>query len=127
MRRTQLKFLQHSEKYFLNILKSNQIWIVFTPFQLIWHQAEFRLVPNQSENGKCNLISVWFNNIRKIFHSVSHSRQFKDEYWTRNIFFDLEEQPKKIDFKFFEKYFSAWTLSSFQRRIMNAQFIFKDE
>ena len=30
-------------------------------FQWIWNQTEVRLVPNQSENGAYNLISVRFN------------------------------------------------------------------
>ena len=34
------------------LVKSNQIWIVVTPFWLIWFEAEFCLVPYQSE--KCN-------------------------------------------------------------------------
>ena len=37
-----------------DIYQQNQI--VFTIFQLIWNQTDVRLVPNQSENGKYNLI-----------------------------------------------------------------------
>ena len=29
----------------------------------VYDQTDFRLVPNQSENGKYNPISVWFNEI----------------------------------------------------------------
>ena len=36
----------HTEKYFLNLVKLNQIWTVFTIFRLIWHQKDVRLVPN---------------------------------------------------------------------------------
>ena len=44
-------------------------------YWLIWNQTDVRLVPNQSENGKYNLISVWFNKISlcvrtKLFNSV---------------------------------------------------------
>ena len=35
-----------------------QIWIVITIFRLIWNRTDVRLVPNQSENGKYNLISL---------------------------------------------------------------------
>ena len=42
----------HTEKSFLNHVKSNQICIVITFLRSIWHQTEFRLVLNQSE--KCN-------------------------------------------------------------------------
>ena len=34
---------------FLNIINRNQILITITVFRLIRHQAEFQLVPNQSE------------------------------------------------------------------------------
>ena len=44
--------------------------MVFTIFPLIWFQTEVRLDPNQSENGKYNLISVWFNKILKGFLCV---------------------------------------------------------
>ena len=56
----------HTEKYFLNRVKSNQNQIVFTIFPLIWNQTELYLVPNQSENVNYNLIMIWFNNIQKI-------------------------------------------------------------
>ena len=39
----------HAEKYILNPVKSNQIWIVITISWLIWYQMESRLVPYQSE------------------------------------------------------------------------------
>ena len=45
------------EKSFLNLAKSTGNQIVLTIFQLIWIQTDFRLDPNQSENGKYNLIS----------------------------------------------------------------------
>ena len=53
----------HTEKSFRNLVKSNRNQIVFTIFRLIWNQ----MVPNQSENGKWNLISVWFNKITERF------------------------------------------------------------
>ena len=46
-----------------NLIESTWIQIVFTIFRLIWNQTNFRLVPNQSENGEYNLISGWLNNI----------------------------------------------------------------
>ena len=48
----------HTEKYFRNLIKSIRNQIVFTIFRLIWHQTDVCLVPNQSENGEYNLISV---------------------------------------------------------------------
>ena len=46
-------------KYFRNLIKSNQNQIVFTMHRLIWYQTDASgCVPNQSENGKYNLISV---------------------------------------------------------------------
>ena len=60
-----------TEKYFRNLIKSTRNQIVFTLFQSIWIQTNFRLDPNQSENGKYNLISGWFNKISKKFHCVS--------------------------------------------------------
>ena len=46
----------HTVKYFRNLIKSTQNQIVFTIFRLIWNQTDVRLVPNQLENGKYNLI-----------------------------------------------------------------------
>ena len=60
----------HTEKHFQNLIKSTRNQIVFTIFRLIWIQTEDRLDPNQSENGKYNLISGWFNKISKIFLCV---------------------------------------------------------
>ena len=37
---------------------------------MIWIQTDFRFDSNQSENGKSNLISGWFNKIQKIFLCV---------------------------------------------------------
>ena len=34
----------HKKKYYLNFVKSNQIWIVSILFRLIWHQTELCLV-----------------------------------------------------------------------------------
>jgi len=51
----------HTEKSFPNLIKSNMNRIVFTVHRLIWNQMDVRFVPNQSENGKYNLISVLFN------------------------------------------------------------------
>ena len=51
-------------------MKSNRNQIAFTIFRLIGNQTDARLVPNQSENGKYNLISGWFNKIPKSFLCV---------------------------------------------------------
>ena len=48
-----------------NLIKSNRNQIVFTICRLIWNQTGVRLVPNQSKNGKYNLISDLFNKISK--------------------------------------------------------------
>ena len=54
-----------------NLIKSNRNQIVYTIFRLIWNKNQrVRLDSNQSENGKCNLISVWFNKILKMFPCV---------------------------------------------------------
>ena len=47
----------HTEKSFRNLNKSNRNQIVFIMHRLIWNKTDVRLVPNQSENGKYNLIS----------------------------------------------------------------------
>ena len=47
----------HTEKYFRNLIESTRNQIVFTIFRLVWIKTEVRLDPNQSENGKYNLIS----------------------------------------------------------------------
>ena len=46
-----------------NLIKSNRNQNAFSIFRLICNQTDVRLVPNQSKNGKYNLISVWFNKI----------------------------------------------------------------
>ena len=56
---TQNKYIQKLK----NCMKSNRNQIVFTIFWCIWNQTGVRLVPNQSENGKCYLILVCFNKI----------------------------------------------------------------
>ena len=66
-----LRFL-HTEKSFRNLSKSNRNQIVSTIFRFIWKQTDVHLVLNQSENGKCNLIPVWFNTISKIFFCVCY-------------------------------------------------------
>ena len=59
-----------AEKYFQNIIKSTRNQIVFTIFRLIWIQTDIRFDKNQSQNGKFNLISGWFNKISKRFLCV---------------------------------------------------------
>ena len=65
-----IRVVLHTEKYFQNCIKSSQNLIVFTILQFIWNQTDVRLVSNWSENGKYNLISVWFNKIWKRFLCV---------------------------------------------------------
>ena len=60
----------YTEKSFRNLNKSSRNQNVFTIFRLIWIQTEVNLVPNQSKDGKYNLISVWFNKIWKTFLCV---------------------------------------------------------
>ena len=48
---------EHTEKSFRNLIKSTRNQNVINIFRLIWNQTDVRLVPNQSENGKYNLIS----------------------------------------------------------------------
>ena len=57
----------HTEFFFQNLIKLTRNQIIFTIFRLIWIQTDVRLDPNQSENGKYNLISGWFNKIKKLF------------------------------------------------------------
>ena len=52
-----------TENFFQNLIKSNRNKIVFTIFQLTLNQTDVRLVPNESESGNYNLISVWFYKI----------------------------------------------------------------
>ena len=64
-------YLVHTQRiFFRNLIKSTQNQIVFTIFRLIWIQTLVRLVANQSENGKYNLISGWINKIWKRFLCV---------------------------------------------------------
>ena len=56
-RRGNFNLLAHTEKSFQNLIKSNRNHIVFTIIRFIWNQTYARLVINQSENGKYNLIS----------------------------------------------------------------------
>ena len=55
----------HAEKSVQNLIKSTRNQIVFIMHRLISKQTDVCLVPNQPENGECNLISVWFNKIPK--------------------------------------------------------------
>ena len=66
-------YFVHAGKYFPNLIKSNRNQIIFTIFRLIWNilvPNAVRLVPNQLENGKFNIISVRFNKISKRFFCV---------------------------------------------------------
>ena len=52
------------EKSFRNLIKSKRNQIVFTIFQLIWNQSEFRLDQNLSVKGKYNLIPIDLTKIK---------------------------------------------------------------
>ena len=65
----------HTEKLFLNFIKSTRNQIVFTMHRLICLQTDVRLDPNQSGNGKYNMISGIFNKIWKWFLCVYHTRK----------------------------------------------------
>ena len=60
----------HTEKSFLNLVKSNQICIVITLFRLVWDQADLHLVSIQSEKCNYNPNLVEIKNTRKRFPSV---------------------------------------------------------
>ena len=83
----------HTEEFFRNLIKSTRNQIVFTIFRLIWNQTDVRLVINQSENGKYNLISVWYNKISKKYicvcsvkraSSTPNTSDFLTELWQRH-------------------------------------------
>ena len=63
-------FALYTGKSFWNLIKSTRNPIVLTIFLLIWIQTDVRLDPNQSENGKYNLITSWFNKVSKRFLCV---------------------------------------------------------
>ena len=73
-----------SLKYFWNFFKSTQIYIIFILFRLIWIQMKVYLDPNQSENGKYNLISIWFNAIWKRFLIWQKRQQCSPVLWRHN-------------------------------------------
>ena len=62
----------YTEKSFRNLVKSTRNQILFTIFRLIWNKTGVHLDPYQSENGKYNLISVWFNKIYWAKNLMSH-------------------------------------------------------
>ena len=58
----------HTDKSSRNLVESTRNQIAFTIFRLILDpNGRVLLDPSQSEYGKCNLISGWFNKIQKIF------------------------------------------------------------
>ena len=63
-------FILHTGNSFRKLIKSTRNQIVFTNFWLIWNQTDVRLVLNQPENGKYNLISGWFNKFSETFLCV---------------------------------------------------------
>ena len=71
----------HADKSFRNLIKSTRNQIVYTIFQLLWNRTDFRLIPNQLENGIYNLISVWFDNISKKFLCVLRGFSHCSDFW----------------------------------------------
>ena len=59
--------------FFLNFVKSNQIWIVIT-LQLTWYQTEYSSVPYQSEKCDYNYSLIWLNKIQKKMICVYYAR-----------------------------------------------------
>ena len=59
---------------------------------MIWNQTDVRLDPNQLENGKYNLNSVWFNKISKIFLCVCTN-------WTVSASAQIDHQTLMDDVK----------------------------
>ena len=85
-------FGSHAEKSFLNLIKSNRNHIVFTILRSIWNQTDVRLIPNQLEDSKYNLISVWLNKIWKIFVSVHiHPRRAR-----KSLSLGLRSSPSRL-------------------------------
>ena len=62
--------IHYTQRNLCEILLNQTETRLVTIFQLIWNQTDVRLVPNQSENEKYNLTSVWFNKISKRFLCV---------------------------------------------------------
>ena len=60
------------EKSLRNLIKTNWNQTVFTIFWLTWNQTYVCLVPNQSENGKYNLIWGWFKKISLCARIIYH-------------------------------------------------------
>ena len=67
----------HRENLFKILLNQTAIRLYLPFSDRFWNQTDFCLVPNQLENGKYNLISVWFSNISKIFLCVYSFRIWK--------------------------------------------------
>ena len=52
------------------VTNQNIFEILLNQTEIVRKQTDVRLVPNQSENDKYNLIWVWFDKISKIFLCV---------------------------------------------------------
>ena len=119
-----LGFSLHTEKYFRNVIKSNRNQIEFTMHQLIWNQMDtVRLVSNKSENGKYNLISVWFNKILR-------KNSLRVQFWiwnskqTLSVWFQINRcMVNSIWFRFdliiFRKYFSVCNFFNLATLLVN--------
>ena len=71
---------------FSNCIESNRDQIVFTIFRLIWNQINVCLDPNQSQNGKYNLISGGFIKILNTFLCAQRSVWF----YRRSVEFSMK-------------------------------------
>ena len=85
MFRDAISFRVQTATLFLSLVKCNQISIVITFSQLIWHQMLFRLVPTQSEKVNYNQNLVWIRNIQKWFLCVY--TWFVLKIWTHSFFY----------------------------------------
>ena len=99
----------HTEKFFPILIKSNQNQIVFT-IVLTDLEPNGRpfAVPNQSENSKYNLISVWSNKYSKKFLFSSKLNCFRRQIiWKSVITTEIQFDLSRI-----RKYFSDWCQKS---------------
>ena len=69
-------------------------------FRLIWHQTEFRLMPNQSEKCSYNTNLVWFNKVHKnislcVPHLVDSVNTFLHSQTQKDFFLSCQIKLRK--------------------------------
>ena len=79
-RTTRKKWVYTQRNYFLNLVKSNQIWIVVTVIRMIWHRTQICLVSNKWKSEITNQIYYDLTRFRKYFLYV-----FKWMKWDNKI------------------------------------------